>query len=123
LDLSTPVGNSDTQNINAKLGLSDEAETWLHKANLGFLRSEADDEFTTEKYNVSLQSDRKLDVRLGEVFSWKLSETAEFNQFMSVEGGDENTSTKAGLSIKSALTGTLALKVGIAAKHTDEVPD
>lgn len=178
-------GNSETQIINTKLGLSDETESWLHKANFGFLRSEADDEITTEKYNLSLQSDRKLDersfffvignyekdefsgfdyqasagvgygyhailfdehklsfeigpgyrvnavedgdiekettIRLGEFFSWKFSGTAEFNQFITVEGGDENTITKAGLSIKSALTGTLSLKVGIDAKHTDEV--
>ncbi len=180
-------GNSDTQSINAKFGLSKETENWLHKANLSFLKNEADDETTAEKYNLALQSDRKLDersflfiignyeedefsgfdyqtsvgvgygyhvilseehkltleigpgyrvsaveddkdekettLRLGELYAWKISETAEFNQYLTVEGGDENTITKAGLSIKSTLTGTLSLRVGIDVKHTDEVPD
>lgn len=61
-------------------------------------------------------------LRLAEKFDWKFSETAELNQFVVAEGGDDNTITTAGISVKSALTGSLALKVGVNYKYTDEVP-
>lgn len=61
-------------------------------------------------------------LRLAEKFDWKFSETAELNQYIVSEGGDDNTITTAGISVTSKLTGSLALKVGINAKYIDEVP-
>lgn len=61
-------------------------------------------------------------LRLAEKFDWKFSETAELNQFVVAEGGDDNTITTAGVAVKSSLTGSLALKVGVNYKYTDEVP-
>lgn len=66
--------------------------------------------------------EEELTVRLAEKFKWKFSESAELDQYIVSEGGDENTITTAGISVKSALTGSLALKVGVNYKYTDEVP-
>jgi putative salt-induced outer membrane protein len=64
----------------------------------------------------------EVTLRLGEIYVWKFSETAEFNQYLTVEGGEDNTITNLGVSVKSALTGALALKLGIDMKMTDKVP-
>ncbi len=64
----------------------------------------------------------EVTLRLGEIYVWKFSETAEFNQYLTIEGGDDNTISKLGASVKSSLTGTLALKLGVDVKHTDKVP-
>ena len=180
-------GNSETETLNAKLGLQKQNESWLHAAALGALKSKSDDVTTAEKFNLGLQSDlalgerssffvigsyeddkfsgfdyqasvgvgygykvidndvRKLKleigpgyrvsaaedgddveegtVRLGEIYSMKFSETAEFNQYLTIEAGEDSTISKVGASVKSALTGSLALKIGFDIKHTDEVPD
>ncbi len=187
LGLVATSGNSDTQTINAKLGLSKDTEKWTHKADLAALNNASDDETTAEKYSLGWQSDRKLDdvsflyviasyeddrfsgfdyqatvgagygykaindekcvltleigpgyrvnalpegddekevtIRLGEKFSWQFSETAELEQYLTVEAGEDNTVSRLGASVKSTLTGALALKVGFDIKHTEEVPD
>ena len=76
------------------------------------------------RINSVTDGDKKNEVtlRLAEIYSWKFSETAEFNQYLTIEGGNENTITNLGASVKSSLTGSLALKVGIDIKLTDKVP-
>ncbi len=64
----------------------------------------------------------EVTLRLGEIYSWKFSETAELNQHLTIESGDLNTISHLGASVKSALTGSLALKVGVDIKYTDKVP-
>ena len=66
--------------------------------------------------------EKEVTLRLAETYVWQFSETAEFNQYLIVEGGDDNTISKFGASVKSALTGTLALRLGVDIKHTDKVP-
>ena len=76
------------------------------------------------RINSVMDGDKQNEVtlRVGEIYSWQFSETAEFNQHLIVEGGDKNTISNLGLSVKSSLTGSLALKVGVDIKHTDKVP-
>ncbi|MGB5325493.1 MAG: DUF481 domain-containing protein [Pseudomonadales bacterium] len=61
-------------------------------------------------------------LRLGEKYDWKFSESAELNQYLTVEGGEDNTISRFGVALKSALTGALALRVGIDVKHTENPP-
>jgi len=68
------------------------------------------------------ESQSEVTLRLGEIYSWKFSETAELNQHLTIESGDLNTISNLGASIKSSLTGSLALKVGVDIKYTDKVP-
>jgi putative salt-induced outer membrane protein len=185
-------GNTETENINAKLKLLKETDNWRHEGNIAALSSSSEDQdtgeasTTAEKYTADAKSERKLSerayvyglatyeddrfsgfdyqatvgagygyeviatenktlaleigpgyrysavengededeatLRLGEEFEWQFSDTAKFNQYLVVEGGDDNTITNVGVSLESALTGTLALKIGIDAEYTDEVP-
>jgi len=185
-------GNSETENINAKLKLLKETNTWRHEANITALSSSSEDQdsgetsTTAEKYTADIKSDRKLSersyiyslatyeddrftgfdyqatagvgygyevladqtktlaleigpgyrynavaggededeatLRVGEKFDWQFSDTAKLKQYVIVEGGEENIITNFGVSVESALTGTLALKIGVDAKYTDEVP-
>ena len=64
----------------------------------------------------------EVTLRFGEIYSWQFSDTAEFNQHLTIEGGNENTITNFGVSVKSSLMGSLALKVGVDLKITDKVP-
>lgn len=68
------------------------------------------------------ESQSEVTLRLGEIYSWKFSETAELNQHLTIESGHLNTISHLGASVKSALTGSLALKVGVDIKFTDKVP-
>ena len=61
-------------------------------------------------------------IRVAEFFDWKLSESANFSQYLAIESGDENTITRYGVVITSTLTSSLSLKVGANVKHTDKVP-
>lgn len=66
--------------------------------------------------------EKEVTLRLAEIYEWKFSDTAQFDQYLIVETGGDNTITKVGASVKSALTGSLALKVGVDFKITDKVP-
>jgi putative salt-induced outer membrane protein len=61
-------------------------------------------------------------IRIGEKFDWKFSDSAELNQSLSSEKGDDNTISLLTLAIKSTLTETLALKIGTELKYTEQVP-
>ncbi|MBT8140092.1 MAG: DUF481 domain-containing protein [Gammaproteobacteria bacterium] len=68
---------------------------------------------------IAEEDEDEATLRLGERYDWKFSETAELNQYLTVEGGEENTISRFGLALKSALSGALALRVGIDVKHTE----
>ncbi len=68
------------------------------------------------------KDETEVTLRVAEDFVWKFSPTAEFNQYLNVEGGKDNTITKLGVSLKAALTGALSLKLGFDVKLTKEVP-
>jgi putative salt-induced outer membrane protein len=61
-------------------------------------------------------------IRLGQELSWKISETAKFKQSLTVEDGEENTVSEFKASLTSNLVKDFALKLGYAAKYTQEVP-
>ena len=67
--------------------------------------------------------EKGVTLRLGEKFSCKLSDTSDLEQYLTVEGGDENTISRFGLSVKAQLVSKLSLKVGTSIKYTEEVPD
>ncbi len=66
------------------------------------------------------EEDAVLYVR--EKFSWAFSSTASLSQEISVEKGKDNTLSRFQVAVKSALSETLAMKVGYAIKYTEEVP-
>ena len=64
-------------------------------------------------------NENEVTLRVGEKFSWQFSDNAELNQYLTVEGGEDNTISNLGVGIKSMLNGTLSLRVGIDLKHTE----
>jgi putative salt-induced outer membrane protein len=60
LGLAITGGNTDTQNINGRLGLLNESEAWKHEATLGFLRAETLDIETANRYDLGWTSGYKL---------------------------------------------------------------
>jgi len=65
--------------------------------------------------------ENELTLRLAEAYMLKFSDTAQFDQYLTIESGDYNTIAKLGASVQSALSEALALKVGIDMKYTDKV--
>ena len=61
-------------------------------------------------------------VRFAETFSWKLSKTSTFAQYLKVEAGDSNTETRFGLALTSKIAGDLSMKVSHDITHNSDVP-
>ena len=58
----------------------------------------------------------------GLYYKWKFSETAEFRQDLSAEGGAENTYVESVTAISAKLLGDLALVASYTIKHNTDVP-
>lgn len=61
-------------------------------------------------------------VRAAETFSWNLSETSTFDQYLKVEAGDSNTETRFGLALTSKVAGDLSMKISHDITHNSDVP-
>lgn len=73
-----------------------------------------------------LETGKKNDefiVRAKENFSYKFNAHAKFNQFVSVESGDSNTQTRAGVSLTTQIAGALSTKLSYQVKHNSDVPE
>ena len=60
-------------------------------------------------------------LRLAGNAHWKISETSKFNALLSSEVGEDNTKSRAELSLSSNLNSSLAMKVSFSATHNSEV--
>jgi putative salt-induced outer membrane protein len=60
--------------------------------------------------------------RVAGLYKWKISKTANFEQSLSSEIGDENTITKSTSSLSANILESLALKVSYAFKNQSDVP-
>lgn len=60
--------------------------------------------------------------RGGMYYTWLLSETAEFRQDLTAEGGDKNTYTESVTALSAKLLGDLALVASYTIKHNSDVP-
>ena len=58
--LAITGGNTDTQNINGKLGLTKETDAWKHEFGLGLLQAKTDDFKTAQRYDAAWTSGYKL---------------------------------------------------------------
>ena len=59
--------------------------------------------------------------RGGMYYKWHFSETADFSQDLTVEGGDKNTYTESVTAISAKLLGDLALVASYTIKHNSDV--
>jgi putative salt-induced outer membrane protein YdiY len=60
--------------------------------------------------------------RLSTKYQWKLSDTAVFQEELSVESGSSNTVTRSITSLKTNIVGQLAMKLSYTVKHNTNVP-
>lgn len=60
--------------------------------------------------------------RLSTKYSWRLSETATFEQEATVESGVDNTVTRSVTSLKTSIVGRLAMKLSYTLKSSSNVP-
>jgi putative salt-induced outer membrane protein len=58
--LAITGGNTDTQNVNGKLGLVNENDAWKHEFGIGILRSEVSDLRTANRFDIGWTSGYKL---------------------------------------------------------------
>ncbi len=61
-------------------------------------------------------------VRGAFLLNWSLSENAEFQQRLTVEGGEDNTLTESVTSLKTKIVRRLAMKLNLTVKRNSEVP-
>jgi len=56
------------------------------------------------------------------VYKWKFSETAEFDQTVAVEAGEDNTYSESVTSVKTTLIGAFSLAASYTIRHNSDVP-
>lgn len=56
-------------------------------------------------------------------YQWKISDTANFRQFLSTEVGSENTKSRSETSLSAQINGSLAMKVSLVMDHNTETGD
>ena len=61
LGYTSTSGNSDTENLNARLAVSWESEQWKHAASLDSIRNETDGETSADSQTLKARSEYKLD--------------------------------------------------------------
>ncbi|MBW2940067.1 DUF481 domain-containing protein [Zhongshania aquimaris] len=62
-------------------------------------------------------------LRMSTDFAWALSETATFEQKLTVESGDENTVSRSITSLKTKIVGGLGLKISYTMEYNEIVPN
>lgn len=66
-------------------------------------------------------TDEDAIIRLAETFSWDISETSTFDQYIKVDAGDSNTKSRLGAALTSKIAGDLSMKVSYDITHNSEV--
>ncbi|MDH3631054.1 MAG: DUF481 domain-containing protein [Gammaproteobacteria bacterium] len=60
LGFTSTSGNSDTENLNARLAVSRESDQWKHTASLDSIKNETDDETSADSQVIKARSEYKL---------------------------------------------------------------
>lgn len=74
------------------------------------------------KNSVTGKTEDDAIVTAGLLYAYKISESATFNQDLSIEDGDENTHTESETSLKLKIDGNLSAKIAYLAKRNSKVP-
>ena len=73
------------------------------------------------KDQLGIEEDETI-YRGGLYYKWHLSETAEFRQDLTLEGGEKNTYAESVTALSAKLLGDLALVASYTVKHNTDVP-
>ncbi|MCF6282644.1 MAG: DUF481 domain-containing protein [Candidatus Polarisedimenticolaceae bacterium] len=69
------------------------------------------------------ESEREGTLYLAGLLDWKLSDSANFTEALTVEMGEDATITKSVTGLKSQIVGNLAMKITYTIKNSSDVPD
>jgi putative salt-induced outer membrane protein YdiY len=95
--------------------LSAEDMTWDVEAGIGFRESKLDD-------NAVGDDESEAIARLATTYTWKVSDSADFRQYLATEMGEENTLSYSETALKVKVNGSLSIKLSYKVKYTEEVP-
>ncbi|NWO03349.1 MAG: DUF481 domain-containing protein [Idiomarinaceae bacterium] len=70
-----------------------------------------------------VESDGSMILRVAGSLNWKISENSRFSALLSSEVGEDNTKSKAELSVSANINSSLAMKVSLGANHNSQVAD
>lgn len=70
-----------------------------------------------------VESEGSVILRVAGSLNWKISENSKFHALLSSEVGEDNTKSKAELSVSANINSALAMKVSLGASHNSEVAD
>lgn len=70
-----------------------------------------------------VESNGSMILRLAGSLNWKISENSRFSTLLSSEVGEDNTKSKAELSVSANINSSLAMKVSLGASHNSHVSD
>ena len=95
--------------------LSSDTMVWDAEAGIGYRQSKLDDDVAGDDESETI-------VRAATTFTWKLSDTTDFKQYLATEVGDENTISYSETAFKIKMIGQLSVKLSYKVKYTEEVP-
>jgi putative salt-induced outer membrane protein len=104
--------------VTAGLGrnlLSTDDMTWDVEAGIGYRESILDD-------GVAGDDESETIARLATTYTWKVSDSSDFSQYLATEVGEENTISYSETALKVKVNSSLAIKLSYKVKYTEEVP-
>ena len=105
---------NDTHSLDAELGFGTRESKTTYQP---------DDPATTDVNEEVLSETNSESIsRVAGLYKWQISKTANFEQKLSVELGEDNDVTKSESSLSAEIVENLALKVSYSAKHQSDVP-
>lgn len=98
--------------------LDSETMTWDIEGGPGYRYAKISD-VTTDP---DASDEKEAILRLSTKYQWKVSDTATFQQELSMESGSSNTVSRSITSLKTSIIGQLAMKLSYTVKHNTSVP-
>lgn len=96
---------------------------WFIEAGPGYFEGEKVIESEDPAIPNTLVDESGAILRAATALEWKITETAEFKQMVSVESGSDNTRTQSETSLSTSITEAMKMKVGFTvANDTDVAP-
>lgn len=96
---------------------------WFVEAGPGYFEGEKVIESQDPAIPDSFREESGAILRAATALEWKITDTAEFKQTISIEAGSDNTRTQSETSLSTSITQTMKMKVGFSiANDTDVAP-
>ena len=95
--------------------LNDETMQWDLEIGPGYRESKVDEDSTEDDESEAI-------LRVFTKYNWDFTDSANFSQTLSVEGGEENTVTRSITALRTDIMGAFSLKLSYTIKYSENVP-